>query len=934
MRNIVISLLCIVSCLPAYAQSADKTARSDAFYWKNSKGTLLLHAADHTVVGQLANSKTGSIRFSDAITSIDPATFKITRRYTVAKDVDSVSISLDFIHASPCAYWMIPAVSYNGNNYGRGKEPKGAQENGLWRTYSYRRTPIPGALYSEGDRFAVATWGDTPTGERDDYSCSIEPREKQTVHRLIWPEEELPQTYSNRDRYSQGFRKYLKLKKGESVTLTMYLTVSVVKPHHQAVQHFMHKAWEYADKPVVAVENAEQLWDLGIRYATESLWAEEGSFKGFSIGLHSDEKGWVQRKDYKYEIGWCGQNASLANSLLVDYIRNQHPKSLEKGLAALDTWAEHCPLPNGLFVTHYDNILSNNTNFVMDACNLGAAALNYFEAFDLTKTIGKDRPQYERIAFGICDFVKADQQANGVYARGWRPDGTAYVREGTIGCFMVPPMLEAYKRSQDASYLLSAQKAYNYYMNELKTDGYTTAGALDTWCIDKESSMPLLRSSLMLYQITGDREYLDNAVAASYYLSTWMWHYQGIYPADDNFSVYGYNTFGATSVSVQHHHLDNYALYWVTDWIKLSDLTGDPQWKEKALAVWRNGSQLVSDGTLNINGRVRPAGSQNEAFFESHWQFGAGERINSWLVAWPGAFRLETLRHPEGRRALVGETRADTLLSLLHDASGNYVFVVAHRGDWRNAPENSLKAMERSIKMGVDMVEIDIRMTKDSVLVLMHDGSIDRTTTGKGRVSDYTLAELRQFYLKDGLGVVLTQQIPTLKEVMLLCKDKILVNADKASDYMDKVQEVLKETGTEKQVVYKGYRPYAAVKQQYGDLLNQIIYMPIVIDNTKGLDTVVVDFIKHYKPVAFEVIFGAEDSPMNAAVKTMKTSGCRVWVNSLWGNMNAGHNDERAVDEPDACWGWLIDYGASIIQTDRPKELIEYLESKNKRITK
>ncbi|GHT64613.1 glycerophosphoryl diester phosphodiesterase [Bacteroidia bacterium] len=284
--------------------------------------------------------------------------------------------------------------------------------------------------------------------------------------------------------------------------------------------------------------------------------------------------------------------------------------------------------------------------------------------------------------------------------------------------------------------------------------------------------------------------------------------------------------------------------------------------------------------------------------------------------------------------SLQAQSRADSLLSLLHDTSGNYVFVVAHRGDWRNAPENSLKAMERSIKMGVDMVEIDIRMTKDGELVLMHDGTIDRTTTGKGNVADYTLAELRQFYLKDGLGVVLTQQIPTLKEVMLLCKDKILVNVDKAADYMDKVQEILKETGTEKQVVYKGYKPYQDVKQQYGDLLNQIIYMPIVADNTKGLDTVVADFIKYYKPVAFEIIFRTEDSPMNAAVKAMKTNACRVWVNSLWANMNAGHNDERAVDEPDACWGWLIEYGASIIQTDRPKELIEYLKSKNKRISK
>jgi hypothetical protein len=110
---------------------------------------------------------------------------------------------------------------------------------------------------------------------------------------------------------------------------------------------------------------------------------------------------------------------------------------------------------------------------------------------------------------------------------------------------------------------------------------------------------------------------------------------------------YGYNTFGATSVSVQHHHLDVYALFWVNDWLRLAELTGNSVWCEKALAIWTNGCQLISDGTLEINGRVRPIGGQNEAFFNCRWGFGGTpgkSRINDWLVAWPGAFRLEILR--------------------------------------------------------------------------------------------------------------------------------------------------------------------------------------------------------------------------------------------------------------------------------------------------
>ena len=130
-------------------------------------------------------------------------------------------------------------------------------------------------------------------------------------------------------------------------------------------------------------------------------------------------------------------------------------------------------------------------------------------------------------------------------------------------------------------------------MSELKTKGYSTAGALDTWCIDKESSISLLRSALKLYNLTSNKEYLDDAIAVSYYLSTWLWHYNGVYPENDNFTQYNYKTFGATSVSVQHHHLDPYALFWVPEWFELTKLTGDSQWKEKAIAIWNNGCQLI-----------------------------------------------------------------------------------------------------------------------------------------------------------------------------------------------------------------------------------------------------------------------------------------------------------------------------------------------------
>ena len=304
---------------------------------------------------------------------------------------------------------------------------------------------------------------------------------------------------------------------------------------------------------------------------------------------------------------------------------------------------------NGFYVVSYDNILKNRENIVSDACNLGTAAYNFFETAELLKkcNLSERVARVQQVALSICNFVKADQQPSGVYGKGWNESGECLYRDGTVGAFMIPPMLAAYNVTADESYLVSAQKAYDYYYNEFLANGYTTAGALDTWCIDKESSMPLLRASFNLFDLTNDSAYIEKAERISYYLSTWLWHYRADYSSDSDIVRYGYNTFGATSVSVQHHHLDVYALFWVGEWLRLARLTGNDAWHEKALAIWANGCQLISDGTLEINGRVRPMGGQNEAFFNCRWGFGGvpgKSRINDWLVAWPGAFRLEVLR--------------------------------------------------------------------------------------------------------------------------------------------------------------------------------------------------------------------------------------------------------------------------------------------------
>lgn len=616
-----------------------------AYQWRNTGGLPTVYDSDR-VVGRVETVVSQGINSKYSVKKSDNNTFCLTFRFKAVDDVDSARIELSFVRNDSACYWMIPSVSYNGNHWGRGGEPKGAaDENGQWRSYSYRRTPIPCLIYSETHSYAVATWTAVPHDSQSDISCSARPSSSQMAHTLIWPEEEMPTCYFDRDNFKPGYQRCSSIKKGDVRTIVLYVSITPVLPEHRAMATFLKTCWQMSESPKFNTSSPQTIWQQATTFVKNSLWAEEDYYRGFSIGLVPDGDRWKQRPFVKYEAGWCGQNISLANSLLYDYIRHADEESLNKAIATLDCWADSCTLPNGLFITHFDAKLEHRTNIILDACNLGTAALNYFQAYDLARQCGVERPRYRQLALDICSFVLNDQLDDGCYARGWTVDGQPYVRQGTVGCFMVPAMIEAYMQSNDERYLTSAMRAYDFYSHELMTDGYTTAGALDTWCIDKESAITLLRSSIQLFKLTLQERYLSDAQQISYYLSTWLWHYDGIYPPDDAFTKYSYHTFGSTSVSVQHHHLDPYALYWVPEWMELSRLTHDTQWQEKAMAIWNNGNQLLSDGTLVVNGRLRPVGSQNEAYFESNWCVSNPEhRINDWLVAWPCAFRLETLR--------------------------------------------------------------------------------------------------------------------------------------------------------------------------------------------------------------------------------------------------------------------------------------------------
>ncbi len=277
------------------------------------------------------------------------------------------------------------------------------------------------------------------------------------------------------------------------------------------------------------------------------------------------------------------------------------------------------------------------------------------------------------------------------------------------------------------------------------------------------------------------------------------------------------------------------------------------------------------------------------------------------------------------------ENRAEKILKHLHDPHSDYVIVVSHRGDWRDYPENSIPAIESVIKMGVDMVELDIAMTKDSVLVLSHDRTIDRCTTGKGRVSDMTYDSLQSFTLKSAHGgdFGYKLRIPTLREALEVCKDRILINIDKGYDYYDQVLALTEELGVTHQILIKGSKPAAEVAEKMATHKNNLLYMPIVTPANKAHQPLLEEYLAGEPQLAYEICWSDMTPVVESAIERVKAGGSKLWVNTLWNSINGGLSDDMAfMTSPDEIYGKLIDMGATMIQTDRPEFLIDYLRGR------
>jgi glycerophosphoryl diester phosphodiesterase len=147
--------------------------------------------------------------------------------------------------------------------------------------------------------------------------------------------------------------------------------------------------------------------------------------------------------------------------------------------------------------------------------------------------------------------------------------------------------------------------------------------------------------------------------------------------------------------------------------------------------------------------------------------------------------------------------------------------IFAHRGYSGKYPENTMIAFKKALECGVDGIELDVQLTKDGEVVIIHDETIDRTTTGKGFVVDYTYEELEKFDASFKFKDLGFNKIPTLREYFQLVKDyDIVTNVELKTginEYLgieEKVWELIKEYNLEKKVIISSFNHFSVMRMK------------------------------------------------------------------------------------------------------------------------
>ena len=272
----------------------------------------------------------------------------------------------------------------------------------------------------------------------------------------------------------------------------------------------------------------------------------------------------------------------------------------------------------------------------------------------------------------------------------------------------------------------------------------------------------------------------------------------------------------------------------------------------------------------------------------------------------------------------------------IKELAREHIISVAHRGICGgNIPCNTIAAYEIALSSGADMIEIDISKTLDGKLVIFHPGMEKMHLCHEGKpIPQMTFEEVQKLRFVNLDNTPTEYGLCTLDEVFETFKGRCYINADKFWDHPKEISDAIRRHNIAEQVLVKSM-PSKEVFDIMENYAPEIMFLPLLYNESKNSHEILMNSKVNY--IGAELCFKDESCEIcqDEYIQMLHRDGKLIWANSIVYDyravISAGHNDDVSlVGNPDNGWGWLVDKGFDIIQTDWCMQMIDYLKKAGK----
>lgn len=270
----------------------------------------------------------------------------------------------------------------------------------------------------------------------------------------------------------------------------------------------------------------------------------------------------------------------------------------------------------------------------------------------------------------------------------------------------------------------------------------------------------------------------------------------------------------------------------------------------------------------------------------------------------------------------------------IFQAAQDRVLIAAHRGvSGGNIPCNSMPAFRAALAQGADIIELDISCSRDGVLYVFHPGMERVFLLSDRLISDMTHDEVDRLRFVNQDGAPTAWGLERLEDVLAFLRGRCFVNLDKFWTCPQEIAALVRRLGMQDQVLIKTGNT-AGDFRHVEETAWDIPYIVIARDRDDFTDALL---RRRMRYIGVEALFDAEEAPIAQREYTqrMQDKGLITWANGIVYDykavLSAGHTDDVSVSEdPELGWGWLIDRGFSILQTDWTLALHHYLRQRGR----